>query len=118
MITLAVEADDEHRTPVAVASRLIGSEHGRVPALGCGIAEALTKAAMTEFVGAAKEFDAVIRIIGSKCGFHGPVMLVAKGKDVRPHAKASVTPSIIETLNHLTIERWLRIVKRFNDSII
>jgi hypothetical protein len=104
MIPLAIEADDEHRTPVAIASRLIRSENGRVPALGCGIADTLAEAAMAKFVGAAKEFNGIVGIIRSKYGFHGPVMLVAKGKDVRPHARASVTPSIIETLNHLKIE--------------
>jgi hypothetical protein len=92
VIALAIEADDEHRAPVAIASRLIGSEHGRVSAFGCSVADAFAEAAVAEFVGAAKEFDGIVGVIGSQNGFHGPVMLVAKGKDVRPHAKVSVTP--------------------------
>jgi hypothetical protein len=42
---------------------------------------------MAELVGAAKEFDGIVGVIGSEYGLHSPVVLVAKGQDVRPHAK-------------------------------
>jgi hypothetical protein len=87
VIALAVETDDKHGTSMAVAERLVGSEHGRFSALGRGVAEAFAEAAVAEFVGAAKELNRVIRTVGSQRGLHGAVMLVAKGQDVRPHAK-------------------------------
>src|SRR5258708_38842569 len=65
VIALAVEADDEHGASVAVAGRLIGSEDGSVSALGSGIADALTEAAVAELVGAAKEFDGIVGIVRS-----------------------------------------------------
>jgi len=65
MIALAVEADDEHRAPVAVAGGLIGSEDGSVSALGSGVADALTEAAVAELVSAAKEFYRIVGIVGS-----------------------------------------------------
>lgn len=87
MITLAVEADDEHGAPMAIAGRLVGSEHWRIAALGCGVADAFAETAVAEFVGAAKEFDGIVGVIGSQYGLHGAVVLVAKGKNVRPHSK-------------------------------
>ena len=97
VVALAVEADDEHGTSVAIARRLVGGEHGRVSALGSGIADALTEAAVTEFVGAAKEFDGIVGVVGSQGWLHGAVVLVAKGQDVCPHAKRVYT---IESLRH------------------
>jgi len=86
VIALAVEADDEHGAPVALAGRLVGSDRRRVSAPGRGVAEALAEAAMAELVGAAKEFNGKVGVVGSDCGLHGAVVLVAKGQDVRPHA--------------------------------
>jgi hypothetical protein len=43
---------------------------------------------MAELVSAAKEFDGIVGVVGSECGFHGAEVLVAKGQEVRPHAKA------------------------------
>jgi hypothetical protein len=88
MIALAVEADDEHGASVAIAGGLVGGEDGRLSALGRGIADALAEAAMAELVSAAKEFDGIVGVVGSECGFHGAEVLVAKGQEVRPHAKA------------------------------
>ena len=87
MIALAVETDDKHRASMAVAERLVGSEHGRFSALGRRVAEAFAEAAVAEFVGAAKKLNRVIGAVGSQRRFHGAVVLVAKGQDVRPHAK-------------------------------
>ena len=87
MIALPVEADDEHGTPVALADGLVGGEHWRVSALGRGVANALAEAAVTELVGATKKFDAIVGIVRSEYRLHGAEMLVAKGQDVRPHAK-------------------------------
>ena len=64
VIALAVEADDEHGASVAIAGGLVGGEDGRVPAYGRGVADALAEAAMAEFVGAAKEFDGIVGVIG------------------------------------------------------
>ena len=87
VIALAVEADDEHGASVALAGGLVGSEHGRGSALRRGVADALAEAAVAELVGAAKEFNGKVGVVGSDCGLHGAVVLVAKGQDVRPHAK-------------------------------
>ncbi len=65
----------------------LGVSAGAVSALGRGVAEALAEAAVAELVGAAKEFDGKVGVVGSDCGLHGAVVLVAKGQDVRPHAK-------------------------------
>jgi len=87
VVALAVDADDEHGAAVAVALRLIAVEVGRSAALGRGIADALAEAAVTEFVGAAEEFDGEVGAVGGEGGFHGAVVLVAKGKDVSPHCE-------------------------------
>jgi hypothetical protein len=90
VVALAVEADDEHGAAMALAVRLIGSEDWRIAPFGRGVPDTLAKAAMAELVGAAKEFDGIVGIVGSEYGLHGAVVLVAKGEDVRPHAEASL----------------------------
>jgi len=65
MVTLAVEADDEHRTPVAITRGLIGRELGSASSPRRGVAHALAEATMTEFVGATKEFDGIVSIVRS-----------------------------------------------------
>ena len=84
---LAVEADDEHGPSVALALGLAGGENGRQVALGRNVAHALAEAAVAEFFGAAEEIDAPVSTVGSEQGFHGAVVLVAEGEDVRPHRK-------------------------------
>jgi hypothetical protein len=85
-VALAIEADDEHRTAMTVADGLVGSKDWSVSSLGSGVANALAETAVAEFVGAAKEFDGIVSVVGSDDGLHGAVVLVAKRKDVRPHA--------------------------------
>ena len=85
MVALAVEAEDEHRSAVQIATRLIGSDLRRSIALGRHIADALAEAAAAEFFGAAEEVDGVVGTIGREAGFHSAEMLVTKGEDVRPH---------------------------------
>ncbi len=97
VVALAVETDDEHGASVAFTDRLVGGEHGRVSALGSGIADALTEAAVTEFIGTSKEFDGIVGAVGSQGWLHGAVMLVAKGQNVCPHSKRVYT---IESLRH------------------
>jgi hypothetical protein len=87
VIALAVETDDEHGASVAIASGLVEGEHGCFSALRRGVTDALAEAAVAEFVGAAKEFDGLVGVIGSQCGLHGAEVLIAKGQNVRPHAK-------------------------------
>ncbi len=87
VIALAVETDDEHWASVAIACRLVGCQQGSVPAFRCCITDALAEAAMAKLVGAAKKFDGIIRVVRSQYGFHGAIVLIAKGQDVRPHAK-------------------------------
>jgi len=65
MVTLAVEADDEHRTSVAITRGLVGRELGSGTSPRCGVAQALAEAAMTKFVGAAKEFDGIVSVVRS-----------------------------------------------------
>src|SRR5271155_4949636 len=86
MVALAIEADDEHGASVAVADWLVGSQDGRVFALGRGVAGALAETAMAELVGAAEELDGTVGAVGSQDELHGAVMLIAKRQDVRPHA--------------------------------
>jgi hypothetical protein len=86
-VALTVEADDEHGASVAVASGLTGREDRRFAASGSHVANALSEATMAEFVGAAKEGDGVVGVVGRESQFHGAVVLVAEGQDVRPHAK-------------------------------
>jgi hypothetical protein len=114
MIALPVEADDEHGASVAIAGGLIGSEYGRVPALRRDVANALTKAAVAKFVGATKKFDGIVGTVRGQNGFHCAVVLIAKGQNVRPHAKVSVTPLIIEALNHSSIEL---LISEINDAL-
>lgn len=85
MIALAIEADDEHGAPVTIAHWLVGGQGGWRATLRSGVTDALPKTTMTEFVGAAEEFDGVVGAIGSQSRLHGAVMLVAQGKDIRPH---------------------------------
>ena len=40
---------------------------------------------MTKLVGAAEELHRIIKVIGRNRKFHGPVVLIAQGEDVRPH---------------------------------
>jgi len=80
VIVLAIEADDEHRPPVALATGLVRSEDGSVSALGRGVADALAETAVAEFVSAAKEFDGIVRVVRSDYGLHGAKVLVAKGQ--------------------------------------
>jgi len=80
MIVLPVKADDEHRPSVALATGLVGREDGRVSALGRGVADALAKTPVTEFVSAAKEFDGIVGVVRSDHGLHGAEVLVAKGQ--------------------------------------
>ncbi len=87
MIALPVETNDEHRPSVAVAGRLIGRQPGRVSPLGRGVTDALAEAAVTELVGAAEEFDRIVGVVRSQRGLHGAEVLIAKGQNVRPHAK-------------------------------
>jgi len=79
VITLAVEADDEHGPAVTLAGGLVGCKNWRFSALGRGVADAFAEAAVAEFIGAAEEFDREVRVVRSESGFHGAVVLVAKG---------------------------------------
>lgn len=86
MVTLTVEANDEHGTSVAVATGLRGREDGWLAAFGCDVTDALSEAAVAESVRAAEEVDRVVGAVGSESQLHGAVVLVAEGQDVRPHA--------------------------------
>ncbi len=97
LIALAIETDDEHGSSVALADGLVGGEYGRFSALGRCVADALAETAVAELIGATKEFDGIIGAVGSQSGLHGAEMLIAKGQDVRPHAKRVYHP---ESLNH------------------
>jgi hypothetical protein len=90
MIALAIDADDEHGSPVAIAGWLVGSQDGRVSALGRGVTDTLAETTVAELVAAAEEFDRIVGVVGSERRLHGPIVLVAKGQKVRPHATASL----------------------------
>jgi hypothetical protein len=57
VIALAVEADDKHWSPMALADRLVGCEHRCVSALGRDVTDAFAEATVAELVGTAKKFD-------------------------------------------------------------
>jgi len=86
VIALTVEADDEHGASVALADGLVWGEDRPVSALRCAVADAFSEGAMAELVGATKEFNGKVGGVGSDYRLHGAVMLVAKRKEVRPHA--------------------------------
>jgi hypothetical protein len=65
MIALAIETDDEHGASMAVAGGLVGSDNRTGSTLGRGVAETFAETTVAEFVGAAKKFDGIVRIIGS-----------------------------------------------------
>ena len=85
MVALAVQADDEHGAPVAVAIGLVGSEFGRLVVARRDVSDALAEAAVAEFVSATEEVDGVVDAVGRDLRLHGAVVAVAEGQDVRPH---------------------------------
>jgi hypothetical protein len=87
VIALAVQADDEHWSSVTVAQGLTGCEGWRVSAFRSDIAHALAETPVTQLVGAAKEFDRKVGIVGSQRGLHSAEVLVAEREDVHPNAK-------------------------------
>jgi predicted TIM-barrel fold metal-dependent hydrolase len=87
VIALAVQADDEHGTSVAIAAWLVGREDRFISSLGSDVADAFAKAAVTELVRAAKELDGIVGVVGSERRLHGAVVLITKRKNVRPHAQ-------------------------------
>jgi hypothetical protein len=87
MIALAIDANDEHGAAVTVAFGLVAGENGRGSALRRRVPDALAEAAVAELVSATEEFDGKIGAVRGDSGFHGAVMLVAKGKDIGPHRK-------------------------------
>jgi len=87
VIALPVQADDEHGPSMAIALGLVGRDGRRVFPFGRDVASPLAKAAMTELVGAAKELNAIVSVVGSKHGLHGAEVLIAKRQKVRAHRK-------------------------------
>jgi hypothetical protein len=57
MIALAVEADDEHGTPMAITDWLVRGNHRNISANRRCIAEALAEATAAKLVGTAKVLD-------------------------------------------------------------
>ena len=76
VITLAIVADNEHWSAVAVTIRLVGGQRRRISALRRNVADAFSEAAVAEFISATKKFDRVVRIIGSERGLHGAEVLI------------------------------------------
>lgn len=89
---LPVETDDEHGAGVPIAFRLAGGENWCQVTLRSDVSDALAEAAVAEFFGTAEEVNGTVGAVGGEQGFHGAVVLVAEGQDVRPHAKTSVAP--------------------------
>jgi hypothetical protein len=78
MIALAIEADDEHGSSVAIAVGLVRSENRSVSTFWRDIAYPFAEASVAEFVGTAKKFDAIVGVIRSQRRLHGAEVLVAK----------------------------------------
>ena len=65
VVALAVKADDEHGASVAFADGLVGSEDRSISALRRDVPDALAEAAMAELVGAMKELNGIVGVVGS-----------------------------------------------------
>ena len=78
MIALAVEADDKHGTPVAIAIRLVRGDDRSVSAFWRDIAHPFAETSVAEFVGTTKKFDGIVGVIRSQPRLHGAEVLVAK----------------------------------------
>jgi len=105
-VVLAVEADDEHRPPMAVALRLPGGQDGSEVALRRYISDAFTEAAVAELLGTTEKVDGTVGAVGRKQRLHSPEMLIAQGQDVRPHSECEC--SIAADWTEITTKRTRR----------
>jgi len=87
VIALSIQADDEHRPSMAIADGLSGSDDRGGTSLGRAVTDAFSETPVAELVRAAKVLNRIVGVIRSQRRLHRAVMLVAKGKDVRPHRK-------------------------------
>ncbi len=77
-VALAVNAGNEHRAAVFVASRLVGRNQRWRILDGSHVSQRFAEAAVAKFVGAAKVFDGVVRVVGRDRELHGAIVLVAQ----------------------------------------
>ena len=56
-VALPIQAGDEHRPPMLLATRLVRANNRRLVAFGSDVSQAFAEAAPAEFGGAAKEID-------------------------------------------------------------
>ena len=84
-VALPVESRNEHGTVVLIAAWLIRGEQRRLTPLRRHISQPFTEATVTEFVGTAEELDGIIGTERSNARLHGPIVLIAKRENVRPH---------------------------------
>jgi hypothetical protein len=68
-----------------VTARLIVVNHRRIVLDGGHVAQRLVEAAVTELLRTTKKLDRIVNAERSQQKFHGPVVLIAQGKDVGPH---------------------------------
>lgn len=77
-VALAIETDDKHGPPVAIAVGLVSSDHGSVSTFRRDVAHTFSEASVAEFVGAPKKFNGIVGVIRSQRGLHGAEVLIAK----------------------------------------
>ena len=84
-VALPVESRNEHGTIVLITTWLVGREQRRFTTLRCHISQPFTEATVTEFIGTAEELNGIIGTERSNARLHGPIVLIAKRENVRPH---------------------------------
>ncbi len=84
-VALAVNAGNEHRSAVFVATRLVGRNQRRRILDRSHISQRFAETAVAKFVGAAEIFDGVVKVVGRDRELHGAIVLVAQRQDVDPH---------------------------------
>lgn len=104
-VALPVESRNEHRTVVLIATWLVGREQRRLTTLRCHISQPFTEATVTEFVGTAEELNGIIGTERSNARLHGPIVLIAKRENVRPHVASLAFVYMSYQCNRLVTRR-------------
>ena len=91
-VALPVQAGDEHRPAMVIATRLVGRKLRRLSPLRSHVSQPLAEAAPAELRRAAEEINAIVRVIRRAERLHRPKVLVTKRQNVAPHHPESSIP--------------------------
>jgi len=92
-VALPVQAGDEHRPAMVIATRLLRRKLRRLSPFRSHISQPLAEAAPAELRRAAEKINAIIRVIGRAEWLHRPKVLVTKRQNVAPHDPESSIPA-------------------------